>query len=409
LRLPDGEGIELLRDPQLSAGSEFIIITGNATVDSAVSALREGALDYLVKPIERERLQSILANVSRTRELKTQVEALRGELRDLGRVGRLVGSSPVLQHVYDLIQRVAPSQASVMLTGESGTGKELAAETIHRLSRRREGPFLAVNCGAISETIIESELFGHEKGSFTGAERARRGYFEQANGGTVLLDEVTEMPIELQVKLLRVLETGTILRVGGSETIPVDVRVIAATNRDPSAAVRDNVLREDLYYRLNVFPIHLPPLRERGKDVELLAEYFLAGVNVREESDKRLSPEARQALRVYPWPGNVRELKNAVERAAILADGVIGPEIIPAGGAPAVEVAAGNGSVLHVRVGSSLDDVERRIILATLQEYEGDKKRTAETLGISLKTLYTRLNLYEAANRASRGTGIAVG
>src|SRR5258705_2985531 len=261
--LPDGDGIELIHDERLAAESDFVVITGQASVDSAVQALRVGALDYLTKPIDRSRLKSILAGVSRTRRFKAEVRSLRGELRQLGRFGRLVGRSPAMQKVYDLIARVSPTQAGVMLTGESGTGKELAAETIHLLSRRRDGPFLAVNCGAIAPTLIESELFGHERGSFTGADLSRRGYFEEANGGTLFLDEVTEMPLELQAKLLRVLETGSLLKVGGSKTIPVDVRVIAATNRDPARAVREKVLREDLYYRLNVFPIPLPSLGAR--------------------------------------------------------------------------------------------------------------------------------------------------
>ena len=280
LSLPDGDGLELLRDETISAKSEIIVVTGNATVDSAVQALREGALDYLSKPPDRARLKSILASVVRTREFKAEVQSLRGELRELGRFGRLVGRSPEMQGVYDLIARVAPTQASVLLAGESGTGKELAAETIHRLSRRRDKPFLAVNCGAVATTLIESELFGHEKGSFTGADTSRRGYFEEANGGTLLLDEVAEMPPELQTRLLRVLESGAILRVGGSDPMPVDVRVIAATNRDPAQAVREGALREDLYYRLNVFPIQLPPLRQRGADIELLADHFLEAVSI---------------------------------------------------------------------------------------------------------------------------------
>src|SRR5688572_18690355 len=246
LGLPDGSGIELLRDEQRPAGSEFIVITGNATIESAVAALRDGALDYLTKPHDRARLKSVLANVIRTRRLKDEVSNLRGELRELGRFDRLVGRSSAMQTVYDLISRVAPTDASVLLTGESGTGKELAAETIHHLSRRRDQLFLALNCGAIAKSLIESELFGHEKGSFTGADRSRRGHFEQAQGGTLFLDEITEMPIELQVKLLRVLETMMIVRVGSSTPIPVDVRIIASTNRDPLKAVQDGVLREDL-------------------------------------------------------------------------------------------------------------------------------------------------------------------
>jgi len=399
LGLPDGSGIELLRDEDRVPGCEFIVITGNATVESAVAALRDGATDYLTKPHDRARLKSVLANVIRTRKLKDEVSTLRSELRELGRFDRLVGRSPAMQTVYDLISRVAPTDASVLLVGESGTGKELAAETIHHLSRRRDQLFLALNCGAIAKSLIESELFGHEKGSFTGADRSRRGHFEQAQGGTLFLDEITEMPIELQVKLLRVLETMMIVRVGSSTPIPVDVRIIASTNRDPLKAVQDGMLREDLYYRLNVFPILLPPLRDRGDDIELLAEYFLGEVNAREKTEKFWRPEGLQKMRAYPWPGNVRELRNTIERAAIMADDGIGADLLPGRAVVEGTPPASSGPMLRVSVGSSLEDVERRLILATLQEFKGDKKQTAETLGISLKTLYNRLNIYEAVNR----------
>jgi DNA-binding NtrC family response regulator len=424
LGLPDGSGIELLRDERIAATSELIVITGNATVDSAVQALRDGALDYLTKPLDHARLGSILAAVFRTRGYKAEVRGLREELRELGRFGRLVGRSPAMQQVYDLIARVAPTQAGVLLAGESGTGKELAAETIHLLSRRREGPFLAVNCGAIAKTLIESELFGHEKGSFTGADSGRSGYFEESDGGTLFLDEISDMAPELQGRLLRVLETGKILRVGGSEAVSVDVRVIAATNRSPAKLVQEGVMRGDLYYRLNVFPIGLPPLRERGGDIELLADHFLGAVNAREGTQKHWSAEARTRLQSYPWPGNVRELKNAVERAAIMADSAIGADLLPGGAGRGTEPAPGAASVpvsqhsgatappavagsapaageLKVQVGTPLAEVERRLILATLQEFGGDKRRTAHALGIGLKTLYTHLSLYRAAGQAA--------
>jgi DNA-binding NtrC family response regulator len=397
LGLPDGDGIELVRDPELAAHCDFIVMTGNASVESAVQALREGSLDYLTKPVDRERLRTLLASVMRTRQYRAEARGLREELRQLGRFGRLVGRSPAMHRVYDLIERVAPTEASVLLTGESGTGKELAAETIHMLSRRRANAFLGVNSGAVSSTLIESELFGHEKGSFTGADARRRGYFEEASGGTLFLDEVTDMPLELQAKLLRVLETSAVLRVGGSDVVPVDVRMIAATNRDAARAAREGKLREDLYYRLNVFPISMPPLRERSEDVELLADHFLAKVNGRDGSTKRYAPEAIEKMVAYNWPGNVRELKNAVERAAILADSIIGPDLIAISGGRTRAAASAHGSVLHVPVGSSLEETERRLILATLAELNGDKRRAAETLGIGLKTLYTRLSVYEAA------------
>jgi DNA-binding NtrC family response regulator len=402
LSLPDGDGMELLRDAQPETDSEFIVVTGNASLESAVRAMRDGALDYLTKPLDRTRLKSILASVCRTRGFKAQLHALRDELRQLGRFGPLVGRTAPMQRVYDLIARVAPTEAGVLLTGESGTGKELVAETIHQLSRRREAPFLAVNCGAVSHSLIESELFGHERGSFTGAHGARRGYFEEAHGGTLFLDEVIEMPVELQTKLLRVLETGSVLRVGASNSVSVDVRVIAATNKDPAQAVKDGILREDLYYRLNVFPIPLPPLRERMGDIELLADHFLATVNAREGIAKHFSSEARARLTAYHWPGNVRELKNAVERAAILSDTMLEAGTLPSG-EDLPETMIGDTPFIRIKIGSSVEEAERRLILATLDHLAGDKRRAAEVLRISLKTLYSRLKLYEAAGLAPPG------
>ncbi len=395
LKLPDGDGMELLADEELAAATEFVLVTGHADVDSAIGALREGALDYLTKPIDRARLRTILMNVGRTRQLKREISDLRSELRGVGRFGPMVGRSRPMQEVYDLIARVAPTESTVFVVGESGTGKELAAETVHALSVRKDKPFLPLNCGAVSASLIESELFGHEKGSFTGADRLRRGYFEEASGGTLFLDEITEMPFGLQAKLLRVLESGTMTRVGATEPIPVDVRVVTASNRDPKQAIKDGKLREDLFYRLNVFPIRLPPLRERAEDIELLAEYFLERVNEREGTSKRVSDAALKRLTSLPWPGNVRELKNAVERAAILADSVISPAELPDFD-PALGAVTSEDSVLPLRIGVPLADVERKVILATLEELKGDKKRAAEVLGISLKTLYNRLNVYEA-------------
>jgi DNA-binding NtrC family response regulator len=403
LTLPDGDGSALIRDETIRAGSEFIVVTGNPNAEMAVRSLHEGALDYLTKPLDRTRLKSILAGVSRTRSFKLELNRLRSELRELGRFGRLVGRTPAMQRVYDLIERVAPTEASVLLTGESGTGKELAAETIHALSRRRDRPFLAVNCAAIARSLIESELFGHEKGSFTGAESRRRGYFEEAHGGTLFLDEVIEMPAEVQAKMLRVLESGGILRVGASEVVRVDVRVIAATNRDPLAAVRSGMLREDLYYRLNVFPIPLPPLRERVEDIDLLADHFLAAVNARDGTRKHLAADARARLRAYRWPGNVRELRNTVERAAILSDSAVAPSLLPDTGARGPRLAPDRGPLAEVTMGSSLEEVERRLILATLEHHRGDKRQAARTLGISLKTLYARLKVYLAAGHPVPG------
>ncbi len=395
MRLPDGDGLEFVRAEKDSLDAEVIVITGQASVDSAVEALREGVLDYLVKPIDRPRLKATLANVARTLALKAQVEGLRDELRDLGRFGPMVGRSPAMQTVYYLIGRVAPTEATVMVTGESGTGKELVAQTIHALSPRREGKLLPVNCGAVSANLIESELFGHERGSFTGADRQHRGYFEGASGGTLFLDEITEMPLELQVKLLRVLETGVFLRVGGTESIRVDVRVIAASNRDTGEAVKLGKLREDLFYRLNVFPIHLPPLRDRGADIDLLAQHFLEELNRQSSQSKSWSRAALERLRSQRMPGNVRELRNFVQRAFILADREIGPDAVPL---PEGAEAPSDAGQLQLRVGSSFADAEQRLILATLAQVGGDKVKAAMILGISLKTLYNRLNVYAASS-----------
>jgi DNA-binding NtrC family response regulator len=391
LNLPDGSGLDLFKELEASPSTEIILITGQATVDTAVEAMRRGASDYLVKPVDFSRVKQVLTNVTRTRELKEQIGNLRGELRKLGRFGPLIGASPPMQRVYDLIAKVAQTDATVLLTGETGTGKELVAETVHSLSRRHKEAFLPINCGAVSPNLIESELFGHERGSFTGADRMHRGYYERAHRGTLFLDEITEMPAELQVKLLRVLETGKVTRIGGSESLTADVRVIAATNRKPDEAVAKGKLREDLLYRLNVFPIPLPPLRDRREDVDLLAEHFLALLNKEQDSSKEFTRPALNRLRSHNWPGNVRELKNLVHRAFILAEDHIGLDCLPLG------VQDSAGSSLNLKVGTSLGEAERRLILATLEEAEGDKKKAAEILGISLKTLYNRLNEYKSA------------
>ena len=280
--MPDGSGLDLLGALEPTAAPEVVLITGNASVATAVDALRRGATDYLTKPIEFARLKMVLANLARALEMKGEIGTLRAELRKLGRFGPLIGGCPPMQKVYDLISRVARTEASILITGETGTGKEVVAQTIHGLSRRSKEAFLPVNCGAVSANLIESELFGHERGSFTGADRMHRGYFERAHKGTLFLDEVSEMPIELQVNLLRLLETSVVTRVGGNEFIKVDVRIVAATSRPIEEAVAAGKLREDLLYRLNVFPIPLPPLRERGGDVELLAETFLNDLNAAE-------------------------------------------------------------------------------------------------------------------------------
>ena len=394
LVLPDGNGLELLRETtSRDLATQVIVVTGHASLESSIEAMRHGATDYLLKPINLSHLRAVLSRVARPPELTAEVKDLRSELRSLGHFGRLVGASPPMQRLYDQLARVAPTGATVLITGESGTGKEIVAQTIHEVSRRRIRPFLAVNCGAISPHLIESELFGHEKGSFTGANRQHRGYFERAHGGTLFLDEITEMPMDLQVKLLRVLETQTVSRIGSDRPIETDVRVVAATNRNPHDAVTAGKLRKDLLYRLQVFPLYVPPLRERTEDIELLANHFLAQLNKRSNTAKALTPAAIDRLRRYHWPGNVRELSNAIHRAYIMTDG---EWITQIGLSQEPTLAADfSGRSFQVGVGDRIDAVEKRLILATVQ-HTHTKEAAAEILGISVKTLYNRLRAYES-------------
>ena len=429
LQLPDGSGLDLFSDPELIASSELVLITGHASLETSIEALRLGAADYLVKPIAMKQLKGVLSRFMKPSALKADVARMNAGLATGGHFGHLWGQDPSMLKVYEQISRVAGTAVTVFITGESGTGKEVAAQTVHDLSRRRKQPFLAVNCGAISPNLIESEVFGHEKGSFTGADRQHLGFFERANGGTLFLDEITEMPLDLQVKLLRVLETGRFMRVGSTQSLEADVRVIAATNRQPDQAVASGRLREDLLYRLNVFPIELPPLRDRLSDVPLLAQHFLDGIVAQEGHKKQFSPKALDRLGCYHWPGNVRELRNVVQRAYVMAAGeVIDDEWLPQAqaGAPApasaaprpapapapapvadepsprATVAAAAGDTLTLPIGISMAQAERLLIEATLRHHKYQKERTAAVLGISLKTLYNRLKEYaaEAGERA---------
>jgi DNA-binding NtrC family response regulator len=412
LRLPDGSGMDLFEDTELRGNAEIVLITGHASLDTSIQALRVGAADYLTKPVAVAQLKRVLSRLRQPGDLRAEISDMRHEFRTSGRFGQLWGRSAPMQRVYDQIARVSPTVVNVLLVGESGTGKEVVAATIHALSRRRTQPFLAVNCGAISPQLIESELFGHEKGSFTGAMRQHRGFFERAHGGTLFLDEITEMPLDLQVKLLRVLETGVFMRVGSDEFFETDVRIVAATNRQPLEAVQMGKLREDLYYRLNVFQILLPPLRERLEDIELLAPQFLKVISAAEGRPKSLSPAAIERLKQYHWPGNVRELRNVVQRASIMTDGTVIdrlqlPDEAAPGASPVIPAAvpsvpaAGGPPVLHVRVGVSIAEVERQLIVATLEHCGGVKERTADVLGISLKTLYNRLREYGQSGESS--------
>jgi two-component system response regulator AtoC len=312
-----------------------------------------------------------------------------------GSFGLLLGKSAPMLTLYDLIRRVAPTGATVLLTGETGTGKEVVARTIHDHSHRRERPFVAMNCGAVSAALIESELFGHERGSFTGANRRHQGVFAQADGGTLFLDEITEMPVDLQVKLLRVLETGLFHRVGGEEPVQTDVRVVAAANRVPEQAVREGRLREDLFYRLRVFPITLQPLRGRRDDIPLLAQHFLDRLTAETKSAKRFATTAFDRMVAHDWPGNVRELENFVQQAFLLADGDLDAECL----APTEHRTLGDDRI-EVLVGSSIAAAEQQLIMATMDRMDGRKLEVAKVLGISLKTLYCRLNLYATVRLA---------
>jgi DNA-binding NtrC family response regulator len=314
---------------------------------------------------------------------------------------RLIGQSPAILRVRELIGRVARTDSTVLICGESGCGKELVAESIHAMSARADQSFVAINCAAIPATLIEAELFGHERGSFTGALRTREGVFERAHGGTLLLDEITEMPLDLQSRLLRVLETKRLNRVGGSDDLEVDVRVIASTNRSPAKAFEEGRLREDIYYRLAVVTVQLPPLRERRDDIMVLADFFLGELNLRNGTHKRLSEVLRARFLRHDWPGNVRELRNAVERAYILCDGELDldeTEMPTLRGSSDADAASGNG--VSIPIGATLEEIERTFILATLKHFEGDKRRTADVLGCSLKTLYNKLHAYQRERHA---------
>ncbi|MAL99325.1 MAG: sigma-54-dependent Fis family transcriptional regulator [Alteromonadaceae bacterium] len=393
LTLPESDGRDLLKvfsAHQKGKHPQIVVISDSSR--EAVNQHAQPITGYLVKPIQLPDLRRVLDNASGTSGAERESLNFRDDVRKPDRFGKLMGSSRAMQRVYDQIERVAPTCASVLLTGESGTGKEVVAQTIHELSSRRGAPFLPVNCGAISPQLIESELFGHEKGSFTGAVRDHRGFFERANGGTLFLDEITEMPVELQVKLLRVLETRFFARVGSDRELETDVRIVAATNRTPEDAVKEGFLREDLLYRLQVFPIHLPPVRDRGEDIGLLASYFLAELNRKERASKRFSEAAMEALERYHWPGNLRELKNVVYRAFIMADDVIEGTHFPGEIINDEKIV---GPSFTVRVGSSVAEVEKNLIMATLEQCEGKKEKAAEILGVSVKTLYNRLKDYE--------------
>lgn len=372
-----------------------VVVVGPADTESfARQCLSQGADHYLASPVTAERLWSALGLGEVVCEGKEEAMDYSGKEGVKYECGMLFSRSSNMQRVADQVKRVAPTSATVFLTGESGTGKEVVAQAIRQHSSRRHKPFVPVNCGAISPQLIESELFGHAKGSFTGAVREHIGVFERASGGTLFLDEITEMPIELQVKLLRVLETRRFVRVGGDREQEADVRIIAATNRCPETEVKEGNFRADLLYRLQVFPVWLPPLREREGDVRLLAEHFLAQFNEADGSAKRFSEDALAVLESYPWPGNLRELKNVIQRAHIMADSLITVEEVPEEIVRPTSPAVQRGPSLMVTIGSSVAEVERSLIFATLEECGGKKEMAANILGVSMKTLYNRLRQY---------------
>ncbi|MGA8762315.1 MAG: sigma-54 dependent transcriptional regulator [Candidatus Sulfotelmatobacter sp.] len=407
LKMPRIGGIELLeRLTEHAQAMAVIMVTAQGTIDSAVQAMRMGAYDYVTKPIDTNRLRTILQNASALLGTRAELESARRKLRDSGSLGRLTGSSRKMQEIFGLIEMVAPSTASVLITGASGTGKELVARTIHELSPRRERPFVAINCAAIPETLIESEIFGHEKGSFTGAMERRTGCFELAEGGTLLLDEIGEMPVGTQAKLLRVLEDRKLRRLGSRVETAVDVRVLAATNKVPEEAVARGEIRGDLYYRLNVFNIHMPPLREHKEDIPDLVQLLLAEMSAKHSRKVAAVSEAVMNLfNSYSWPGNIRELRNTLERAVIVVDGgMIETKHLPPGfGHAPVRTTATDPDAVRLGVGTTVGEAEKMLILKTLESTSNNKTRAAEILGIILKTLHNKLKEYGSVPDAAAG------
>jgi DNA-binding NtrC family response regulator len=396
LLMPGFDGLELLRALHEEVPTAAVIVlTGHATVETAVAAMKEGAYDYMTKPVDVARLRILLAKAGEQVDAVREVALLRRQVAGSSRgFGGLVGATPAIREVLSLIDLAAPINVPVLILGESGTGKELVARTIHERSPRAHEPFVAVNCSAVPETLLESELFGHERGAFTGAVERRAGYFELAHGGTILLDEIAEMSPALQVKYLRVLQDGAFRRVGGTAEIKVDVRVLAATNKDPFRAIQEGKFREDLFYRLNVFTIAMPPLRQRKDDVPRLVDAFVAEFNAKYgRAVQRVDPAALRLLMRHTWPGNVRELRNSIERAVVACTGeAIAPAHLPFG-APEADGAEGPDAVT-LALGTTVEQVERELIFRTLAFTGNNKTRAASILGISLKTLHNKLNRY---------------
>jgi DNA-binding NtrC family response regulator len=404
LKMPRLDGIGLLtrlaeESSGVSANLAVVVLTAMGSIELAVEAMKLGAYDFLPKPVDATRLRTILANATRQRDTQIELEVTRRRLRETGVLGDLVGHSRPMREIFGLIEQIAPSNVSVLITGESGTGKELVARTLHALSPRKPRPFVAVNCAAIPETLIESEIFGHEKGAFTGAVERRAGCFELASGGTLLLDELGEMPVGTQAKLLRVLEERKIRRLGARTEQDVDVRVLAATNRDPTQAVSQGHLRPDLFYRISVFNIHMPPLREHLEDVAAMADSMVTEMNLKHSRRvPGIAPSMLDRMLAYDWPGNARELRNTIERAVVLCpDGApLDAGHLPPGFGKSHLLAAQSldDSMVSVRIGSTVDEAERLLIFRTLEATGQNKTRAAEILGVSLKTLHNKLKEY---------------
>ena len=393
LVMPKLDGLALVRAlREEQPDTPVVIITGKGTIDAAVEAVREGVFDFVEKPLDPARLKVILQRALEKKETLHEMQVLRRRLGQVDSGVGLIGHSPPMRRAMELMEKVAPSKASVVITGQSGTGKEMIARAIHQLSPRRDKPFIAINCSAIPATLIESEMFGHERGAFTGADQRRLGAWELADGGTLFLDEIGEIPIELQAKFLRVLEEERLRRLGGKSEIMVDVRVISATNRDLKEEIKGQRFREDLYFRLNVFHINLAPLKERREDIPVLVQHFIDRFS--RDAGKKLhgvSPQAMKLLTDYAWPGNIRELRNTLERAVILCGaGAIEAEHLPS------ELAAGGGESAYLKLpyGLPLREIEKEYILSTLSRLQNNKARTAQALGISEKTLYNKLYRY---------------
>jgi len=401
LKMPRMGGLQLLEKiASDSHAMAVIVVTAQGTIDSAVQAMRMGAYDYITKPIDTNRLRTILQNASALLGTRVELEVTRRKLRDTGSLGSLVGPSKKMQEIFRLIEMVAPSTASVLITGASGTGKELVARNIHDLSPRRNKPFVAINCAAIPETLIESEIFGHEKGAFTGALFVPKGCFELAEGGTLLLDEIGEMPIATQAKLLRVLEDRKLRRLGSKVETTIDVRVLAATNKVPEEAVARGELRNDLYYRLNVFNIHMPPLKEHKEDIPELVRTLIADMNSKHgRKVATISEAVFNLFRNHSWPGNVRELRNTLERAIIVCDSAVieTKHLPPAFGQVMVRTSADDPDSIRLGVGTTVGEAEKLLILKTLESTSNNKTRAAEILAISLKTLHNKLKEYGSA------------